>query len=82
MGLYNFLDDQEDWYENVWECLDFPPKPEYESGQGVASAPAFWFSSFHSVYMKQNVDCFLFGQRLQTLINVKTMTMPEAKLRA
>ena len=35
MGFYNFLDDQEDGYENIWECLDFPPKPEYESGQGV-----------------------------------------------
>ena len=36
MDLYNFLDDQEDAYENGGESLDFPPKPEYESGQGVA----------------------------------------------
>ena len=41
MGLNNFLDDQEDGYENVWDCLDFPPKPEYESGQGVAPALTF-----------------------------------------
>ena len=33
--LYNFLDDKEDAYENGGESLDFPPKPEYESGQGV-----------------------------------------------
>ena len=31
MDLYNFQDDKEDAYES----LDFPPKPEYESGQGV-----------------------------------------------
>ena len=42
MGRYNFLDDQGDGYENVWECSDFPPKPEYESGRGVA-APALTF---------------------------------------
>ena len=36
MDLYNFLDDKEDAYENGGESLDFPPKPEYESGHGVA----------------------------------------------
>ena len=36
MCLWNFLDDHEDGYENGGESLDFPPKPEYVSGQGVA----------------------------------------------
>ena len=36
MGLDNFLDDQEDGYENGGESLDFPLKPEYESWQVVA----------------------------------------------
>ena len=34
--LHHFLDDKEDAYENGGESLDFPLKPEYESGQGVA----------------------------------------------
>ena len=57
MGLNNFLDDQEDGYENVWECLDFPPKPDSESGQDEAPALTFWFCSFHSVY---ETECWLF----------------------
>ena len=51
MGLYNFLDDQEDGYENVWECLDFPPKPEYESGQGV---PPVWWLNIWVAYFFQH----------------------------
>ena len=73
MGLYNFLDDQEDGYENVWECLDFPPKPEYESGQGV---PPVWWLNICVAYFFNMLQSSLTGWVSLLLYSLQPVTFP------
>ena len=73
MGLYNFLDDQEDGYENVWECLDFPPKPEYELGQGVS--PVWWLNIWVA-YFFNILQSSLTGWVSLLLYSLQPVTFP------